>query len=365
MWNIISSSEGNYNHCGDTNNITWLLLSGHIRSMHSHIPNVLSFLGTSSDCWFVVVFTRNELTGDSIGFQRKHMCDESNNCTAMKREYNVTKHLNEMQQHSFRSNFAYCVAERNEEPGGGEWTGNLFSPEWPGVTMAMRLVAKSHDIRHSSADIVILTRPDIILSHAIQTKNLHELASKENATFLVPHYASKFGTGNDPSEVWVLMTCTWDLLVGMCSLEVSLAPCLKNKNASQCLSPIYLADFTTSESQCGHYYKRVLSAGTSYMNASTYYIRTELKFHFHRITGMYSKAVNAPGSKQINSGKSLANSPRLDLLKNVDCEYSPPNVCDKKKDSTILVDGNHKAKYTTLRYDGTAYVCTKQFDLQT
>ena len=44
MWNIISSSQGTYNYCGDTKNITWLLLSGHIRSMHDHITNVLSFL---------------------------------------------------------------------------------------------------------------------------------------------------------------------------------------------------------------------------------------------------------------------------------------------------------------------------------
>jgi len=356
MWNVVSASEGRYNRCGDEKPMTWLLLSGHIRSMHSHLPNLISFLEGSSDCWFVVVFTRNDLTGDQMGYSLK--CEEGSDCAKLSREYNVTDHLIDIQK-TIGSNFAYCVNERNFEK---DWIGNAFSPEWPGATMTSQLVAQAHGIRHNSADIAILSRPDIMVSNSIQTKNLHELASKRNATFLLPHISWKFGTGNDPSEVWVLMT--WDLLIGMCDMKVSLAPCKTNKNSSQCLSPMCLADFTTSDSQCGHYYKRVLSAGTSHMNASTYYIRPEFKVHFHRINGDWGKHFpdNNRQTAPIHPENNV--SAPLDLMKNVGCEFSPSNVCDKGASSPTILVGNYTATYRSINYGGAAYVCTQRFDIQ-
>lgn len=354
MWKVISGSPGVYNRCGDTQPITWMLLSGHIRTMHDHMPNLMSFLNGSSQCWFVVVFTRNELTGDSAGHNVQ--CED---CKSMAEEYNVTHHLVGMQR-EFTTNFAYVVCERNFE---SQWIGDKFSPEWPGVTMAAQLVAKHHAIWHNPENLAILSRPDIIVSHSIQTKPLHELAATRNASFLVPHESKNFGTGNDPSEVWVLMP--WSLLVGMCDLSVSLAPCGTIKNASQCLAPLCLANFTTSPDRCGHWYKRVLSAGTSHMNASAYYIRPGFKVHFHRLTGELWKAVNAPGSRTIKPGNKVDDD-SLDLMKHVGCEYSPSNVCNTSAHhlgSTVLVDGSHPAKYTATRYGGFAYVCTERYDL--
>ena len=101
------------------------------------------------------------------------------------------------------------------------------------------------------------------------------------------------------------------------------------------------------------------------MDAATYYVRPEFKVHFYRITGEWSTAVNRPGSHNINPQNNVEAS--LDLMKDVGCEYSPPNVCDRSANGStmpMLVYGDHQANYITTNYGGAAYVCTKRFDLQ-
>eukprot|EP00747_Dinoflagellata_sp_TGD_P024965 gnl/TRDRNA2_/TRDRNA2_130917_c0_seq4.p1 gnl/TRDRNA2_/TRDRNA2_130917_c0~~gnl/TRDRNA2_/TRDRNA2_130917_c0_seq4.p1 ORF type:complete len:340 (+),score=21.29 gnl/TRDRNA2_/TRDRNA2_130917_c0_seq4:145-1164(+) len=329
----------------------WVQLGGHFRTMDTHIGNTLSFLNQSSRCWFVLMTLRSRL--DSGRYS-----DDASTQTVIIKAHTVQDHL--------KSNAAFVVAHRKFALYGVIDTfhsGNVFRKQ----------VMRSHGIESSRDDLVFLSRPDIVFSHAIQTEPLHALAKKGRRFSLLMQHDNDVVGGCDPTEVFAFITAdVWDATLQLCAAHA--------QNGEWQACPGH-----AEHARCGpHGYRHILSEVTGVTGAEVYYIGNPAPTpFFHRLSfdeeGRLDLSVNRPSSEDISVANHLTMSLHevrapVDISSSVRCVYQTPESCSPKAAqtgplskynvSTSLVRFECGAGYGGGRTShGAAYLCDWHHDL--
>jgi hypothetical protein len=249
--------------------------------MGMHTGNLKSFLDKSASCWFVTVYARDEID---------HKYNASTPWVP-----NMDDMLDDFQQKgvtassilddvsgNLSSNFAWATVHR-ENP-------NEKKDVYRGAVVLGVAVAKVHDIPTSPDDIVAVSRPDIVFSHAIDAIKLATVA-KQIPFVLLPHHEADSVGGNDPSEMLTISTRSfWQ---GVCIHKVGPGEVQAAKPGSNDnLSPDGVGCLEHT-SGCG-YFGSLLVYAAEAMDIHPFFYNTEIKLHIHRLDGDFKLGVMRP-----------------------------------------------------------------------
>lgn len=371
-YNIEDLDLGSYNNCGKREPMMWMLLGGGLRSMPKHLSHTKDFLSKSTSCYFVAMILRSTVTGPTLG---NGMGDapltSSGNEIHMQAE-KVSKLL--------QTNVAFAIAHRNFQSPSGEG----MIDTWHASHKLLKLASKIHQIRRSDQDIVFLSRPDIVYSHAVQFGRLHTLAKTgRKFTLIMRHERGQTG-GCDPTEVWAITSLgVWDATMNLCNAHTALvATSIKDHpNASTITAGSYsppsglpppgmtrvwqpCPGYTAFKTGCGHGYRRILAEVTASIGADVYHVSPTMKAHFHRMSGDFFTAVNRPGDSSISM---QTVKPAIDVTQGVICELTSPASCSP--DAPEVGPKSREGATTRLAHfrcgpqHGKGYICDSSTNL--
>jgi drug/metabolite transporter (DMT)-like permease len=192
-WNILSSNAGTYNGC--TGPTLWVIMGGHLRSADLHVLNTKAFLEQSHTCTFIIYVLRRYVAEHSLSYAHKFAdgSEEWKKWTSI----NTTARA-EYLLDTLGTNAAYMVTERTKTR--GPWVN--WDTRYAGL-VAIRELQKRHSISPNAKDIVVLTRPDIVFSHAIDIAKLIQV--KERFQMYIPHSSGSAGTAQDPNDTSIVL----------------------------------------------------------------------------------------------------------------------------------------------------------------
>ncbi|CAE8704348.1 unnamed protein product [Polarella glacialis] len=157
--------------------------SGQFRTFARNVRNRDSFLsGSGEGCWVQVLYTYDEI--DSPRFLYGYSTKDVVEAAAGYRS-------------AVPGAFAFLVARRLARP----------RPDiLPGVVRFASLVAERHGLRRSAANVIVVSRPDILFSHAFDHPQLQAYALRPGSPpfILFPSHQGENLIVNDPSEMLLL-----------------------------------------------------------------------------------------------------------------------------------------------------------------
>ena len=249
--------------------IFWLYLRGHIRTFIEHTNNLQSFLQNSSRCWFVVIFTPDELDKHDFGIDANVVHPWSPSSTNIlnefkKRNESVPSFIEKATRQLGDTNIAFAtVSQIDTRPDSHHYTNVAFV-----CLVALGIeVAKFHSIPRHANDIVGVSRPDLLYTHAI---NVDSLVSVANTIpfVLMPHHRDNTIGGNDPSEMFVVAVRRfWETICPMSNKT-------KPNRWHGCIGI----------SGCG-YYAPVFVYAAARFGFMPFFYFTRIQFQLHRLTG--------------------------------------------------------------------------------
>ncbi|OLP76993.1 hypothetical protein AK812_SmicGene43005 [Symbiodinium microadriaticum] len=280
---MLQASPGAYDRCHERERLAWFYLWGQIRTFGMHTQNFRSFLeGSGAKCWFVVIYTREEFTSrGKDGKWNKRDRPTASRFVAEGRT--VTSYIEnaakELRLGSVSVNLAWAQSSLAHEP-----FCRTTRCDWDytaGVTRFGHEVAKFHGIPQSENDIILVSRPDIVFSHAVNVTRIFEVMAWQKH-ILLPHEGSKV-EGNDPSEMLIIgPRLVWE---GPCMVKADL-PC----------GPVFWKD-----KMCGFF-------GTQYVHWSysqgvmPFFYFGPIKLHLHRMSDDISFGMMKPLVNTVSHG---------------------------------------------------------------
>jgi hypothetical protein len=184
---VVDSSPGNLTSIPardrNCNGANWMLFSGHLRSFPRNYLNRQSFMENSaSGCWMQVVYTVDIFeTPQKLGMWKIKDVTSLSRLTLPQSE-----------------DVAFVVVQRHILRG---------KPDvFPGVLGFSKIVAAYHGIPLSPKDVLIVTRPDVIFTHAIDYPSLKTYAQNAKPfVFWTRYFVHNFDT-KDPAEFLLIGT---------------------------------------------------------------------------------------------------------------------------------------------------------------
>ncbi|CAE8616078.1 unnamed protein product [Polarella glacialis] len=194
---VVAMSPGKLDaRCGGQARFAYF--SGQFRTFARNVCNRDSFLsGSGEGCWVQVLYTYEEI--DSPRFRDAYSAKDVVEAAAGYRS-------------AVPGAFAFLVARRLARP----------RPDiLPGVVRFASLVAERHGLRRSAADVIVVSRPDILFSRALDHPQLQAYALRPGSPpfILFPSHHGEKLIGNDPSEMLLLASRALleDLCVASCA----------------------------------------------------------------------------------------------------------------------------------------------------
>jgi len=188
----------------------FMVMGGHVRSLEAHAGNTAAFLRRSAPgCHHVAVFSRAKVVQHSFGFNatridpQKQSAYDAVDLDALLRRV----------QASVGGSMSYLIT-RNARPR-AFWAhlDSLF-----GGFYLLKAVLEHHRTRRGRRDLLLFTRPDVLLSHAIDVARF--TAVPPRWAMYVAHSYRDVGVGNDPSEVFLLTSFDhWEAVARFCPLD--------------------------------------------------------------------------------------------------------------------------------------------------
>ena len=162
----------------------------------------------SSPCNFVCLYVRKYVAEGSLGYGHKIQNPINTSSESKLRAINVFK------------NFAYAITDSSAVIP-RVWA-HLDS--WFAGHLFMRDVRRHYGMETHWRDMILFARPDVVYSHGINVHHIHQPAA-----IYLAHSASRTATGNDPTELFFLVSRdAWERVMDNCSVKI------KNRSIQFC-----------------------------------------------------------------------------------------------------------------------------------
>ena len=261
-----AGAMGTYDGCHRLGRgVLWLHLAGNLRTLHLHTRYLRTFLDASHGCWFVAAHLRPNLE------HRNHSSTRVEGVRASGSDLDAVPYAKTVAR-KLGTNFAYATefvtatdARRGDYLIKRRATQANWLTSWKVQAAAAnfaRSVASHHAIPLSPNDVVILSRPDVITSHAIDYAMVHQrLTAYRGMAVYLSRWSGGQVTSRDPVEMFVV--------VGRALLDM-----LCSSTGNTCLAP---------EWSCGHLYARTFIYGVGAVGGSAFFYGSGLQVYLHRL----------------------------------------------------------------------------------
>ena len=281
---ITDADGGSYQGCHRDGPLVWVYFWGHLRTFGMHAQNLQSFLDGAEEkpCMFLVIYTRDEFDhpGRHLDKYIERMHSEGRSVVSemqsTARKLGANRSLAFAVTHGGQTLQTYPeIPERDRKP---------IWDYFRGLAKLGTEVANLHGIPQDDRDLIVMTRPDIVFSHAVNLHRIRTIMAKQKIV-LLPHHDARVG-GNDPSEM--LTIGPRQFFEESCLAAPSDgAPC--GGEGFHWLIP----NPTRPSWKCGYYASWMLYWAYS-RGIMPFFYFGPLKLHLHRLDGHFNVGVMRP-----------------------------------------------------------------------
>ena len=193
---ITDADGGSYQQCHRDGPLVWVYFWGHLRTFGMHAQNLQSFLDGAEEkpCMFLVIYTRDEFDHPGRHLDKYIERMHSEGRSVVSEMQRTARKLGANRSLAFAVTHGGQTLPPERDP--------RAKPIWDyfrGLAKLGTEVANLHGIPQDDRDLIVMTRPDIVFSHAVNLHRIRSIMAKQKIV-LLPHHDARVG-GNDPSEM--------------------------------------------------------------------------------------------------------------------------------------------------------------------
>ena len=316
---ITDADGGSYQGCHRDGPLVWVYFWGHLRTFGMHTQNLASFLdGAQMPCMFLVIYTRDEFDHPARHLDKYIERMHSEGRSVVSEMQKTARKLGANRSLAFAVTHGGQIYPQRK----------LTNPIWDyfrGLAKLGTEVANLHGIPQDDRDLIVMTRPDIVFSHAVNLHRVRTIMAKQKVV-LLPHHDHRVG-GNDPSEM--LTIGPRQFFEESCLAAPSDgAPC--GFEGFHWLIP----NPTRLSWRCGYFASWMLYWAYS-RGIMPFFYFGPLKLHLHRLDGSFNVGVMRPISHSVKTPNSKVLGV-VDLTRRAKCVVGGgPEACNSELHSFV------------------------------